>query len=169
MKLVAGIEKYLYCSKSRPYHSLDMTRLKLFIQPRCGRTLKHCRKGKIPDHNNIWLPSEQQSEEKQLSLLLSKQTHIPFWLFKPTRCWFSLAATRHYSYYLIELRYCKKSLSKGKLAPFLFNIYCPSSESKESLTFISFLTAEHNRSSRSLRYMAQHWRKKCKECLILLL
>lgn len=138
MKLAAGIEKYLYCSKNRPYRSLDMTRLKLFIQPRCGMTLKHYRKGKIPDHNNIWLLSEQQSEEKQLSLLLSKQTHIPFWLFKPTCCWFSLAATRHYSYSLIELRYCKKSLSKGKLALFLFNIYCLSSEGKESLIFISF-------------------------------
>jgi len=53
MKFVAGIEKDLYCSKNRPYQYLDMTRLKLFIQPRCGMTLKLCSKGKIPDHNNI--------------------------------------------------------------------------------------------------------------------
>lgn len=110
--------------------------------------LKLCTKGKIPDHNNVRLPSVEQSEEKQLSVLLYKQTHIPFWLCKPTPCWFSLAATRHYYYYLVkELRYRKESpAQREKSAQFLCNINYFAFKSKKKKThkmgliLVSFLT-----------------------------
>lgn len=94
MQSVTALGRALRCSKNR---SIAMQTWPDYnpLQPRRGVALKLWRGGEIPDHGNLQLPSVEQAEENQLSTVLHKQSHIPFWLLKPTHCWFALAATRH--------------------------------------------------------------------------